>query len=242
MARRRKKDFIGGLIDDTLGGVVGAFASGFRGKKQSRKQPKSNYSSNSGSHVRESRRSSSGRNWDDGPSYRSYGYTASTSATSSPPSRGANWPLRFFVALGIALAAVLAGVGTGMFETNSTSKMQSTPQEVQPSSKPVQTPYKPPTDPTELLAGAVAEDRDWEVKDLIAKHADPNGVYGGLPFLIMAARSHSLKMVGALLDGGANPNVSDGRGWTALMYAQDLMRVADANNYPSDTKQSIIDV
>ena len=124
MARRRKKDFIGGLIDDTLGGVVGAFASGFRGKKQSRKQPKSNYPGNSGSHSRESRRSSSGRNWDDGPSYRSYGYTAATGVASSPPSRGANWPLRFFVVLGIALAVFFAAKGVDVREGLSTNVNQ----------------------------------------------------------------------------------------------------------------------
>lgn len=41
----------------------------------------------------------------------------------------------------VILAAVLALVGTGAYEINNASKIQSPPQPVQPASKPVQTPY-----------------------------------------------------------------------------------------------------
>lgn len=116
MARKPKKDFFGSLINETLGVVFGGFSRGFSGKKQSRKQPRSSNSSNTGSYRREPRQSSSRRHWDDGPSFRSYGYPTPTSAASSPSNLAANRPLRFVVGIVVILAAahfIWKGVRSG---------------------------------------------------------------------------------------------------------------------------------
>ena len=105
MARKRKRDVLGEILDETLGGVVRAFGHGLSRKKQPRKQPGLGKSFDSGSRGREFRRTSSRRDFDDGPSHSSYGYTASPSARSRPPDQDRGRLYRLVIVSGIVLVA-----------------------------------------------------------------------------------------------------------------------------------------
>src|SRR5687768_11711993 len=73
---------------------------------------------------------------------------------------------------------------------------------------------------TETMFFEVLERGDHEnVAVFLKAGMDPNMLRHGMPILVEAARKGRAKVVDALLEGGALPNLRDAKSWTALHFA-----------------------
>jgi hypothetical protein len=72
---------------------------------------------------------------------------------------------------------------------------------------------------TQNLIGAIAEDRNWEITALIAKGANPNAKYQNSPMLTVALGYCGVKGAVALINGGAQINVTNKSGETPRVLA-----------------------